>query len=150
MKKIFLFIWIVIAALPLASCGKDMRNWPYCTLDFNVTKVKKLYIEFVQKDDSIIYEKYITTDTVSIQEMKATIERLHYNPKTISKDVSEYHQKVAVYFIADDFIYDFKNYNFGLTNYFCFNDEIREFPADFMSVYSFYMKNYKDNFIALD
>ena len=77
------------------------------------------------------------------------LEDTHVSPKSTTKDLQNYSKKVSIYFFASDTIWDFKAYIFGLDTYFLYNDEIRQFPVDFESVFLGAIDNLSDSLIKI-
>lgn len=138
MKRLFQkSLMLLPVLLPLASCGIDMRNWPYVDLSFSAADVNCVYIDYQNNLDDSKSAKYYSEKNEAIEGFYDLLENTHANPKTTSstKDLQNCDKKISIYFLLDNDIYDFKAYVQGLSTYLLYDDEIREFPADFESVF---------------
>ena len=127
---------VLLSTLPIiTSCGTDMRDWPYVELGFMCDSVDKIFIEYLNNESVDKSKKFSSDNEIAIENIYNLLEDTHVNPKSTTKDLQKYSKKVSIYFFASDNIWDFKAYIFGLDTYFLYNDEIRQFPADFESVF---------------
>ena len=130
-------IWLsmLLSILPLmTSCGKDMRDWPYVDLGLECDSIDKIYIEYLN-DENNKSKKFYSNNETAIETIYNLLENTHVSPESTTKDLHNYSKKVSIYFFLPDDLLDFKAYIFGLDSYFLYNDEIRQFPADFESVF---------------
>lgn len=131
----------------LFSCGIDMRDWPYVDLKIDCASIDSIYISHIDNNKGSS-NSYFFTDEYAIRSVYDFLESAHANPKTITKDLSDFDKKISFYFIdVDNKIFDFKVYIYGITSYFSYDDSIRKFPADFESTFITLIDNLSDYII---
>ena len=141
---------VLLSTLPLiTSCGTDMRDWPYIELGFKCDSVDKIFIEYLNNESDDKSKKFSLDNETAIENIYNLLEDTHVSPKSTTKDLQNYNKKVSIYFFASDTIWDFKAYIFGLDTYFLYNDEIRQFPVDFESVFLGAIDNLSDSLIKI-
>lgn len=148
MNKVKLLIATLLSAIFLASCGGDMKDWPYVNLDISIENASYVYIDYQNReDDSLSYQCY-SNQVDTINGVHNYLESFHVSEKIYSKDVSDFNRKFTIYFVFDDnSIYDFKAYYYsGATTYFMYNDELRFFSADFGSSMNNYIERHTSEF----
>lgn len=142
---------LLSAVLPLmASCGTNMQNWPYIEFGVESSDINRIYIDYFNRKDDSKSRRYFTDDNLAIGEIFDLLENTHINPKRKTKDLRDYRSKVSVYFLSLEYVFDFKAYIFGLTTYFVYNDEIREFPADFETVFLLKLDSLSANLVKIN
>lgn len=131
-KKLTVLFTLLLIFM-LASCGGDMRSWPYVDLDFDIDDVTCIYIDYLNRQDESMSFKCYSIQMEGFNSSVDFLETFHTNPRTINKNVSDFNRRISFYFIlADKSVIDFKAYYYsGARTYFWYNDELRLFPADF-------------------
>lgn len=141
---------MLLPLLTLSSCGVDMRNWPYIDFYFDVDKISTLYIDYDCRRHESESGKYYTRDKEDIKETCDFFRGFHTNPETCTSDISSYTDRFCAYFVsANNEVYDFKVYCFYGPSYLVYNDEMRYFPADFLSAVVRYMENFSAYLIKI-
>lgn len=144
-------LMLLTVLFSLASCGTDMRNWPYIDLSFSTADVNCIYIDYQNNLDDSKSAKYYSEKDEAIEGFYNLLESTHANPKTTSstKSLQNCDKKISIYFLLDNDIYDFKAYVQGLSTFLLYEDEIREFPADFNSVFLLTINEVSDYLVEI-
>lgn len=140
---------LLLLLLSLSSCNQvNMDGWPYVDLPFEVDGMSTLYIDYDCRWDESKSGKYYTTDKEGIKDTYDWIEQLNTNPETCNEHVSSYSDRFCAYFLSENGVMnDFKAYCFNGPSYFVYNDEIRYYPADFLSLVVDYIEHSSSTYL---